>query len=135
MDRLEERMSDAARAQGVLAELLGDERVPADPRDRDALLLRFLLAAEATWKAAQLCLRSLHGVDEGSPKGCVRASLQVALLDPGDAEAAMELIDDRNLVVHTYREVLANQIASRVPRHARVLARWLGRMRSAGRGA
>lgn len=135
MDRLAERLNDAARAQEALGELIGDARPRRSARDRDALLLRFLLAAEATWKAAQLYLRSVHGVEEGSPKGCVRASLQAALLGPQDADAAMELIDDRNLVVHTYREPLADQIAARIPRHARVLEHWLARMSPTRPGA
>jgi hypothetical protein len=137
LGRLEERVSDAERAQAALAELLDAARAPMSSRDRDALLLRFMLAAEATWKAAPLYLRSAHGVDEGSPKGCVRASLQVALLGAKDAEATMELLDDRSLVVHTDREELAQAIAQRIPRHAQVLRRWLEGMRGndARRGA
>ena len=35
------------------------------------------------------------------------------------------MIEDRNLTVHTYEEQLANEIAARVPSHARLLMAWI----------
>jgi uncharacterized protein YutE (UPF0331/DUF86 family) len=93
---------------------------------RDALLLRFMLTTEAVWKAAQRFLQEEHGVETGSPREAVRSSLEVGLLDGEQAEKALVLLKDRNLVVHAYTDALAEDVRRRVPEHAVILAEWLG---------
>lgn len=39
------------------------------------------------------------------------------------------MVDDRNLVVHTYNEKLAVELAKRLHGHHAILAVWLGRLR------
>ena len=103
---------------------------PADPVvQRDVTLFRFMLAAETTWKAAQVVLLELHGFDERSPKGVARAALQVWQLGPADAQLAIQLFDDRNLIVHTYNESLADEIVARVPAYLELLQRWVDALR------
>jgi uncharacterized protein YutE (UPF0331/DUF86 family) len=96
--------------------------------ERDAAILRFAYTVEATWKAAQLFLADREGITADSPKQCVRASRTAGLLRDRDAEAALRMVDDRNLVVHIYREALARDIASRLETHARILGSWLAAM-------
>ena len=38
------------------------------------------------------------------------------------------MIEDRNPTVHTDEELLANEIAARVPSHDRLLAAWIERV-------
>lgn len=40
------------------------------------------------------------------------------------------MIDDRNLTVHLYREAVAEQIWEHIPRHAKLLSRWIDALRS-----
>ncbi len=80
---------------------------------------------EATWKAVQVHLREIEGVEVGSPKAAARASLQAGVLDAAATRAALVMIEDRNLTVHPYEEKLANEIAARVPMHARLLVAWI----------
>ena len=40
------------------------------------------------------------------------------------ASAALEMADDRNLVVQTYNEPLAVALAARLPAHTFLLRRW-----------
>jgi nucleotidyltransferase substrate binding protein (TIGR01987 family) len=96
--------------------------------ERDAAIQRFEYCFEAVWKTAQLYLREQEGVDAGSPKAVVRASLQVGLLDDEETRRALVMTDDRNLTVHTYNETLADEIASRLGQHAALLRHWLDRM-------
>ena len=42
------------------------------------------------------------------------------------AESALSMTDDRNLVVHVYREAVASDLDSRLHLHAVTLAAWLG---------
>ena len=123
MGRLTERIATAQRAVATLNELAGKATLTAV--ERDALLQRFEYSVEAVWKAAQLYLREAEGLDVGSPKAAARASLQTQLLDEAQSRAALLMIEDRNLTVHTYEETLAQQIAGRVPAHAGLLSAWI----------
>lgn len=123
MDRFQERVEQAQQALSGLQELT---RLTAPTAvQRDALLLRFMLTTEAVWKAAQRFLLEEHGVETGSPRETVRSSLEVGLLDGEQAEKALVLMKDRNLIVHAYTEALAEDVRSRIPEHAVILAEWL----------
>ena len=121
MGRLTERVATARRAAATLGELAGKATLTVV--ERDALLQRFEYSVEAVWKAVQLYLR--EGLEVGSPKAAARASLQTRLLDEAQSRAALLMIEDRNLTVHTYEEALAEQIAARIPRHAVLLWSWI----------
>lgn len=123
MGRLTERITTARRAVASLQELAGKTTLTVV--ERDALLQRFEYSVEAVWKAVQHFLREAEGVDVGSPKAAIRASFRVGALDEGQTRAALLMIEDRNLTVHTYEEALAQQIAARVPAHAGLLPSWI----------
>lgn len=87
--------------------------------------MRFAYTFEAVWKAAQQLLDVAEGLDVASPKQCVRAARRVGLLTDEQAEAALAMADDRNLIVHVYREAVARDIDARVAGHAATLTAWL----------
>jgi nucleotidyltransferase substrate binding protein (TIGR01987 family) len=127
VDRLSERLADAERALTSLHELT--VRAPRSGVERDAAIMRFAYTFEAVWKAAQHFLDVSEGLDVGSPKQCVRTSRRVGLLTDEQAEAALQMADDRNLIVHVYREAVARDIDSRLAAHATTLAAWLSAIR------
>lgn len=127
MERLRERLAIARRAFQTLDEILSK---PVTAEIRDASIQRFEYTYEALWKTAALFLREVHGVEAPSPKTVIRSAHEVGLLDDAETRAAMALVNDRNLTVHTYNEELAQQIYRRLPDHARLMERWLGRMES-----
>jgi nucleotidyltransferase substrate binding protein (TIGR01987 family) len=112
MERTRERLAAARRALGTLEELVDVQ--PASPIVRDAAIQRFEYTFEATWKAAQVYLREIEGLETGSPKGAVRFSLQVGILGEEEARLALAMVDDRNLTVHAYNEAIAETIAQRL---------------------
>jgi len=124
--RLSRRIETARRALSLLEELA--RRSNLSDIERDASIQRFEYTFEAVWKTAQLYLREVHGVDVGSPKATARASLQTHILDESETRAALLMVDDRNLTVHTYDERVARQIASRLGDHAVLMRSWLDRM-------
>lgn len=126
MGRLSERLDVALRALGTLDELARKPGLTAV--ERDALLQRFEYSPEAVCMAAQRFLSEIEGLDVGSPNAAIRASLRVALLGEQQARDALVMVHDRNLTVHTYDERLANEIAGRIPGHARVLRTWIDAM-------
>lgn len=127
MERLIERLGDAEMALNSMNEALARRR--ASVIERDAAILRFAYTFEAVWKAAQLYLAEHEGLEAGSPKRCVRMSRGAGLLTDDEAERALAMADDRNLVVHTYKEALAKEIFGRLADHAAILAAWLAAMR------
>jgi nucleotidyltransferase substrate binding protein (TIGR01987 family) len=126
VERLKERLATARRALETLDELV---RLPALSRvERDAAIQRFEYTFEAGWRAAQRYLLVIEGLTLGSPKSCVRASREVGLFSDDEAVVALEMVDDRNLTVHTYNEAVAQRIQRNLPRYAELLARWLSAM-------
>ena len=129
MDRLAQRLADAARAVATLGDIL---REPFSIIVRDAAIKRFEYTFEAVWKAAQLYL-SNEGFDVMSPRGVVRTSVLAGLLNPGQAEEALAMVDDRNLTVNLYKEAVAQQIFERLPGHAGLLSDWLAALQRLGK--
>ena len=126
MERLKERLAVARRALETLQEVLAlalPSRI-----ERDAAIQRFEYTCEAVWKAAQRYLQEIEGLSVGSPKGSIRASRDVGLVTDEQATLGLEMIDDRNLTVHTYNESLAEEIYRRLPSYADFLAVWLTAM-------
>ena len=123
MARTRERLAVARRALGTLQTLLAQDN-PSDVV-RDAAIQRFEYSFEAAWKAAQAYLLEVEGTDVASPRAAIRDSYKVGRLGEDDTRAALSMVDDRNLTVHTYNEALAKAIFARLGAHARVLAAWL----------
>ena len=126
MERLKERLAVARRALGTLQELL--LLAPPSRVERDAAIQRFEYTCEAVWKAAQRYLLEMEGISAGSPKGSIRASREVGFLTDDQATIGLEMIDDRNLTVHTYNEAVAEDIYAHLPRYADLLSVWLAAM-------
>lgn len=123
MERLKERMTVARQALNTLKELTGKSEI--SKVERDAAIQRFEYSFEAVWKVIQLYLREEEGLDIGSPKGVVRASMQVGLLNETESRLALTMCDDRNQTVHTYNEVLAELIYGRIVEYAKLMDKWL----------
>jgi len=98
--------------------------------DRDVAIMRFTYTFEAAWKALKAFLVARHQIDAGSPSACVRALRRIALLSDEQAEAGLRMITDRNLVVHTYNEALAEELKARLPDHLATLEAWVKLIRS-----
>lgn len=92
---------------------------------RDVTLLRFQLTTEATWKLAQHYLRDKEGLDIHSPKGSVRASMQQGLISETQTKSLLEIMDDRNLIVHTYNEPLSEQLYKKMQNYYELLKFWI----------
>lgn len=126
MERLRQRLTSAHTALASLTEILRTS--PASLVERDAAIQRFEYTVEAVWRAAQRLLEVVEGLTAGSPKATVRLCRDVGLLDDDLTTQALEMIDDRNLTVHTYNEQLAQQIYRNLSRHAALIERWLNNM-------
>jgi nucleotidyltransferase substrate binding protein (TIGR01987 family) len=127
VERLQQRLKVADQALITLKEVLAIGN--PSKIERDASIQRFECTFEAVWKVTKQYLLDVEGLDIGSPKGVIRSSLAVALLNEEEATLALEMVDDRNQTVHTYNEALAEKIYSRIPGYAELMGKWLERIK------
>jgi nucleotidyltransferase substrate binding protein (TIGR01987 family) len=111
MERIKERLQLAKQTLLALDETL---TMPVNPLVRDATIQRFEFTVEATWKLIQIYLREKEGLELNSPKSAFRACFQVGLLDEEQTQLSLQMVDDRNLTVHTYNEKLAESIYAHI---------------------
>lgn len=123
MDRLTQRLEVARQALSTLNELAPLE-MPTRI-ERDAAIQRFEYSVEAVWKAVQLYLKQVEGLEANSPKAVIRASAGVGLLKEPQARLALAMADDRNLTLHTYNEKLAIVLFARLHGYADLMGAWL----------
>lgn len=103
--------------------------LPEDPVVRDSSIKRFELCFELSWKVIQSFLRD-RGLDCRSPRDCFREAFSYGLLTK--EEAWVQMVQDRNLSVHTYNAALANQLYARLPRYLPAYRQLLGELQSSG---
>lgn len=120
MDRLEQQLNDFHRAAWRLEEAL--ERT-ANVRDtelypflRDSSIQRFEFTFEIFWKLVKTAMRVMEGADCHSPKSCMRALFHNGYVREDALERLFSMVDDRNLTVYTYRELLAEELFKEAPR-------------------
>ena len=88
---------------------------------RDSTIHRFEFTVEIFWKTIKSFLKEKEGVDCRTPKSCIREFFSAGYLDEDLTIVLLEMIDDRNLTSHTYREEVAEEIFSRLQRYIEVL--------------
>lgn len=127
MDGVRERLALAQKALETLKKL-PLSRSDVDDMVRDAAIQRFEYTFEAMWKATQLFLREVEGLEFNSPKAVIRGAFRVALLDEAQTRLALQMADDRNLTARTYNGALAQAIFSRLSSYAELMDHWLRAM-------
>lgn len=120
------RLQGAKRAldrlhEGVVKESLTE-------MERDGLIQRFEFAFEIMWKCGKDYLLDREGLEAASPKKVIRLLREVGLFTDEEAEAALQMADDRNLTAHTYDEKMALALAEKIRSYDKLLAEWLERM-------
>ena len=68
------------------------------------------------------------GIDSASPRRVIRSCRELGLLDEQETKLALQMSDDRNLIVYTYDEEFAEVLAGRISGYAVFLQAWLERI-------
>jgi nucleotidyltransferase substrate binding protein (TIGR01987 family) len=109
---LKQLFEDLGRSLDGLAEALA---VPAEePLAIDGTIQRFEFTFELFWKALRRLLTG-QGIEANSPKVVLQQAYRLGWLD--DEPKWLQVLVDRNLTSHTYREPLALEIYGRIPAH------------------
>ncbi|MCR4314639.1 MAG: nucleotidyltransferase substrate binding protein [Candidatus Uhrbacteria bacterium] len=105
---MNERMESFGEALQRLGEALQEEETDLI---RDASIQRFEFCVELAWKSLQKYLEDEKILCQ-SPKSCLKEAFQLGLVE--DDSLWMQMLDDRNLTVHTYKQQLAKDIYGRL---------------------
>ena len=81
--------------------------------NRDAVLLRFELAAELMPKVIKRVLAE-RGAVPSLPKDIVRVALSGEIISESIASVLLEIIDDRNRMVHDYSKDYSEKLFNRI---------------------
>ncbi len=84
---------------------------PETDLNRDAAIQRFEFCFELAWKMIQEKSRT-EGLDCYSPKSCIKLAFKNQWIQ--EETAWLVMLEDRNLTSHTYDEVLAAAVYSRL---------------------
>lgn len=88
--------------------------------NRDSAVKRFEFTVELAWKSIQMFLREQKIICR-SPKESFKEAFKFGLIK--DDPRWIEMIEDRNLTVHTYDENFAKEVYGRLPGYLEILER------------
>ena len=86
---------------------------------RDAMIQRFEYSTEAFWKFLKAYLLTEHNLSANSPRDVIRTGLKAKLFSEEISKELLQMLDDRNLTIHTYVEELAETISGRIPAYSK----------------
>ena len=87
----------------------------SNPLAIDGTIQRFEFCFELTWMAIKVV--AFHfGSDQRSPRDAIKAAFGFGWID--EEAIWLEILKDRNLCSHTYREDIANAVYKKLPTYA-----------------
>ena len=93
-------------------------------KDRAAIIHAYEYTFELWWKTLQRYLQDYETVTEFGPGATIRYAFQFGIIDEG--QEYMDLLRDRNLIAHTYKEKVAIEIHDRiVEKHIKTLSKFI----------
>ena len=111
METLKLRIETAGKALKTLKAITEE---PYSIIVRDAAIQRFEYTFETFWKVVKNYLDVQEGIICNSPKSCFKEAFKAGLLSEEETIKILEMVDDRNLTSHTYREEVAEEIYRRI---------------------
>ena len=104
-----------ARSCERLQDILQAEHTVAN---RDSAIKRFEMTVELAWKTTQRRVAK-EGVVCRSPRGCLEEAFKLGLIE--DDPVWLDMLETRNLTVHTYDEQFAEHVYTRLPGYLKAL--------------
>ena len=81
-------------------------------KDRGAIINAYQYTFELFWKTLQKYMQQLEMLDELGPGNVIRTAFQYKIIDNGSIY--MSMLKNRNLITHTYKEDVAEEIYTRI---------------------
>lgn len=86
---------------------------------------KFEFTTELLWKTLRAYLIEIHGIEKNSPKFAIKEFLNVRDIDEEVYNVLFDMIDDRNLLSHTYSGKDFKVVHKKLPDYLQVLKRVL----------
>ena len=81
-------------------------------KDRGAIINAYQYTFELLWKTLQRYMQQLEMLDELGPGSVIRTAFEYNIIDNGSIY--MSMLKNRNLITHTYKEDVAEEIYSQI---------------------
>lgn len=81
-------------------------------KDKAAIIHAYEHTFELWWKSLQRYLQDFETITEYGPGSTIRNAFQYGLI--GEGQDYMDLLKDRNLIAHTYKENVATEIYDKI---------------------
>lgn len=81
-------------------------------KDRGAIINAYQYTFELLWKTLQRYMQQLEMLDELGPGSVIRTAFEYNIIDNGSIY--MSMLKNRNLITHTYKEDVAEEIYTRI---------------------
>jgi len=93
---------------------------------RDSAIKRFELCFDLAWKSIKVFTKR-EGVECYSPRACIKEAFQLGLIEHD--ERWLKMLDDRNSLVHLYKEEKADEVYRKLPEYLGVFKDLLERLK------
>ncbi len=80
--------------------------------NQTAIIHAYEYTFELWWRTVQKYLEYIGSVQDYGPSATIKNAFQYGLID--DGQTWMDMLRDRNLTSHTYKEDIANEIYTRI---------------------
>jgi nucleotidyltransferase substrate binding protein (TIGR01987 family) len=87
----------------------------------DALIRRFHICYDLTWKFLKLLLRERHAIEANSPRTVFLECYRQKILTEQESGELFNMLDDRNETAHIYDERKIDIISARILDHYKIL--------------
>lgn len=94
---------------------------------RDSAIKRFELCFDMAWKSTKEYAR-LKGMECYSPIDCFKVGFQLKIIDHN--EKWVQMVKDRNMSVHVYKEEWAEELFSRLPDYLKLFKDLFSKLKS-----
>jgi nucleotidyltransferase substrate binding protein (TIGR01987 family) len=84
-----------------------------DDRDRSGIIKAFEFTFELAWKTFQKMAIN-DGLEAAGPKSSLKQAFQMNIIENKDETDWLLMLDDRNLMSHTYRDQLSKEVVERI---------------------
>jgi len=84
---------------------------------RNSIVMLFSITYDVFWKYVKDYLWLIHGIEENSPKKVFRECFKSKLISQATTELFLDMVDDRNRLIHTYDEALGIKISYSIPNY------------------
>ena len=126
MERLELKREIVIKTITVLRRSLEQ---PYSEFVQDSVIVRFGFCFEAFWKYLKEYVQVVYGKASTTPKASFRNSLTAEIINEDECQLFLQMTDDRNLITHTYEELIATELFKKIPEFAEAMEKVVDRLK------